>query len=128
MPIFKSGDSKKCDNYRPISLIPKLSKILEKMVAIKLTNYLQLNKLLYEHQYGFQRGLSTEHNLIQVTNFIGNALNNGNFCIGVFLDLRKAFDTCSHKILLSKLNKLGINGTALDWFRSSHWPQPDCWY
>jgi hypothetical protein len=83
------------------------------MVAIKLTNFLQLNKLLYIHQYGFQHGLSTEQNLINVTNFIGNALNNGNYCIGVFLDLRKAFDTWSHNILLTKLSKLGINGTAL---------------
>jgi hypothetical protein len=87
------------------------------MVAIKLTNYLQLNKLLYAHQYGFQRGFSTEQNLIHVTNFIGNALNNGNYCIGIFLDLRKAFDTVSHSILLTKLSKLGVNGTALKWFR-----------
>ncbi len=107
-----------CDNYRPISLIPTFSKILEKIVSIKLTNHLQINKLLYKHQYGFQRGLSTEHNLIHLTNYIGNALNNGNFCIGVFLDLRKAFDTCSHSILLTKLSKLGVNGTALQWFNS----------
>jgi hypothetical protein len=95
-----------------------LSKILEKMVSIKPTNFLQLNKLLYKHQNGFQRGLSTEHNLIHVTSFIGNALNSGNLCIGIFLDLCKAFDTCSHNILLSKLSKLGVQGTSLQWFRS----------
>jgi hypothetical protein len=88
------------------------------MVSSKLTIHLQLNKLLYKHQYGFQRGLSTEHNLIHVTNFIGNALNNGNYCIGIFLDLHKAFDTCSHSKLLTKLKKLGVNGTAFDWFKS----------
>jgi cell fate (sporulation/competence/biofilm development) regulator YmcA (YheA/YmcA/DUF963 family) len=118
VPIFKGGDYKLCDNYRPISLVNTISKILEKVVAIKLTNYLQINKLLYEHQYGFQRGLSTEHNLTHVVNYIGNALNEGNYCIGIFLDLKKAFDVCSHSVLLSKLKKLGIMGRALDWFGS----------
>jgi len=61
--------------------------------------------------------LATEHNLTHVVNFIGNALNRGNFCIGIFLDLKKAFDTVSHSILLKKLNKLGVNNTALAWFK-----------
>ena len=72
--IFKTGDPKSCDNYRPISLVSTLSKILEKIVAVNLTIHLQINKLLYEHQYGFQRGRSTEHNLIHVVNFIANSL------------------------------------------------------
>jgi hypothetical protein len=79
---------------------------------------LQINKLLHKHQFGFQRNLSTEHNLIQVVSFIGNALNKGNYCIGIFLDLQKAFDSCSHDILLKKLEKLGIRGTVLSWFES----------
>ena len=74
VPIFKTGDPKSCDNYRPNSLVSTLSKILEKIVAVKLTNHLQINKLLYEHQYGFQRSRSTEHNLIHVVNFIANSL------------------------------------------------------
>jgi hypothetical protein len=118
VPIFKSGDPNSCDNYRLISLIPSFSKILEKIVTVNLTNHLQLNNLLHKNQYGFQRNLSTEHNLLQVMNFISNSLNKGNYCIGVFLDLRKAFDTCSHDILLKKLSKLGINNTALEWFQS----------
>ncbi len=113
----KSGDPNSCDNYRPISLIPSFSKILEKIVTVNLTNHLQLNNLLHKNQYGFQRNLSTEHNLLQVMNFISNSLNKGNYCIGVFLDLRKAFDTCSHDILLKKLSKLGIKNTALEWFQ-----------
>jgi hypothetical protein len=91
---------------------------LEKIVATNLTNHLQLNNLLHKHQYGFQRNRSTEQNLIQVVNFIGSALNKGNYCIGIFLDLRKAFDSCSHEILLSKLEKLGIRGNVLAWFDS----------
>jgi hypothetical protein len=75
VPIFKSGDKRLCDNYRPISLVSTLSKILEKIVATKLTNFLEINKLLYEHQYGFQRGKSTEQNLLHVINYIGNAIN-----------------------------------------------------
>jgi hypothetical protein len=70
------------------------------MIATDLYNHLDRNNLIYKHQYGFQRKMSTEHNLIQVTNFIGNALNNGDWVIGIFLDLKKAFDTVQHEILL----------------------------
>jgi hypothetical protein len=118
VPIFKSGDKTSCDNYRPISLVKTLSKILEKIVQISLVNHLELNNLLYKHQYGFLRARSTEHNLIHVINNIGQALNDGNYAIGVFLDLRKAFDVCDHNILLAKLIKYGINGSTLDWFKS----------
>ncbi len=118
VPIYKNGNSKSCDNYRPIALVKTLSKILEKFVSVKLTNHLQINNLLYEHQYGFQRGLSTEHNLLHVVNYISSAINNSNYCIDVFLDLRKAFDVCSHEILLKKLKKFGIFGKELDWFTS----------
>jgi sarcosine oxidase/L-pipecolate oxidase len=89
--------------------------LAEKIVAMNLINHLQLNNLLRKNQYGFQRNRSTEQNLIQVVNYIGNALNKGNYCIGIFLDLRKAFDSCSHDILLSKLEKLGIRGNVLAW-------------
>jgi hypothetical protein len=74
--------------------------------------------LLYEHQYGFQRGKSTEQNLIHLTNYIYNALNDNKYCLGLFLDLKKAFNVCSHNILLKKLPKYGINDTALKWFES----------
>ena len=118
VPVFKSGDRKICDNYRPISLVSSIAKILEKIVALKLTNHLEINKLFYPYQFGFQRGLSTEHNLLHLTNFVSSALNNNKISIGIFLDLKKAFDLVPHTILLSKLNKLGINNTALDWFSS----------
>jgi Reverse transcriptase (RNA-dependent DNA polymerase) len=88
------------------------------MVAIDLYNHLDLNNLLYKNQYGFQRNKSTEHNLLQVTNFIEKALNDGDWCIGIFLDLKKAFDTVQHDILLRKLEKYGVRGTALAWFTS----------
>ena len=118
VPIFKQGNAEICDNYRPISLCSQLSKILEKIISVQLTNYLDINNILYKHQYGFQRNKSTEQNLVHAFNFIGNALNNNEFCIGVFFDLKKAFDVCSYDILIMKLQRIGINGVALKWFQS----------
>jgi hypothetical protein len=119
VPILKTGNSECCDNYRPISLLSSLSKVLEKIVQIKLVNHLESNNLLYKHQYGFLRGKCTEHNLLHVTNKITEALNDGKFCIGIFLDLKKAFDVCSHEILLKKLEKgFGIKGSVLLWFKN----------
>ena len=82
------------------------------MVCKNLLNHLISNDLIYQHQYGFLPKKSTEHNLLHIVNFVAQALNEGNFCIGIFLDLRKAFDVCSHSILLAKLKKMGINGVA----------------
>jgi hypothetical protein len=118
VPIFKAGDKTSCDNYRPISLVSSISKILEKAVANRLVNHLTGNNLLYEHQYGFLKGKSTEQNLIHLINSIGQAINEDKYCIGIFLDLKKAFDVVSHDILLKKLEKMGIRGTTLQWFKS----------
>jgi hypothetical protein len=118
IPIFKTGNPLECDNYRPISLLSSISKVLEKIVAEKLIAHLLDNDLLYVHQYGFLPNRSTEHNLLQIINYISNALNEGDFCIRVFLDLKKAFDVCSHEILLKKLIKMGIRGNAYKWFEN----------
>jgi hypothetical protein len=87
-------------------------------VQISLINHLELHNLLYTYQYGFLRNRSTEHNLTQVINHISLTNNDGNFSIGVLLDLKKAFDVCEHNILLAKLTKYGISGLALEWFKS----------
>jgi hypothetical protein len=118
IPIYKSGNVLECDNYRPISLLSSISKVLEKIVAKKLLLHLQSNNLIYNYQFGFLPERSTEQNLLQVTNYITTALNEGMFCVGVFIDLRKAFDVCSHDILLKKLRGLGIVNNAYNWFCS----------
>ncbi len=118
IPIFKTGNALDCDNYRPISLLSLISKVLEKIVAQKLISHLLDNDLLYTHQYRFLPNRSTDHNLLQIINFISKALDEGNFCIGVFLGLKKAFDVCSHEILLKKIQKMGIRGTAYNWFKN----------
>ncbi|MFN9952520.1 MAG: RNA-directed DNA polymerase, partial [bacterium] len=118
IPIFKAGNNLECDNYRPISLLSSVSKILEKIVANKLVTHLLSNDLLYPHQYGFLPKRSAEQNLLQIMNYVAQALDEGNFCIAVFLDLKKAFDVCDHEILLKKLFKMGIRGVAHKWFQN----------
>jgi hypothetical protein len=118
VPIHKAGDRTNCDNYRPITLVNAFSKVLEKIVYHKLTHHLESNQLIHQHQYGFQKQRSTEQALIHVLNTISTAINENKYCIGIFLDLKKAFDTVHHDLLLQKLQKLGISGTALNWFAS----------
>jgi len=118
IPIFKSGNRMECDNYRPISLLSSISKVLEKIVAAKLLDHLLSNDLLYNFQFGFLPNRTTEQNLIHILNYITNALNENMFCVGVFLDLKKAFDVCSHDILLKKLQKMGVREDAHAWFTS----------
>ncbi len=103
---------------RPIALLSAISKIFEKIVSVQLVNHLQDNNIIYDHQYGFQRHKSTEHNIIHTINFISTAFNENKYALGVFFDLKKAFDVCSHEILLMKLEKMGIRGTALEWFKN----------
>ena len=123
IPIFKLKNKKADEdlylsNYRPISLLPILSKLLEKVVAKNLMSYLINNDLIYKHQYGFQPHKSTFHPMIHILKKVTDSVNNNEVTIGVFCDLQKAFDLCSHSILLRKLEKFGIKNQELEWFRS----------
>jgi hypothetical protein len=92
--------------------------VLEKAAALRLVNHLKENNLLNENQFGFQENVSTVHNLTKLTNFVATELNKKNFVVGIFLDLKKAFDVVPHNLLLKKLEKMGIVGLAYRWFAS----------
>ena len=118
IPIFKKDDLHLFDNYRPISLLPAISKIYEKTVHIQLLNYFTTNKLLYTHQYGFRPDHSTELAALELTDQIFSLLDQGKHPFAIFIDLSKAFDTINHTILLHKLQHYGITGIELQWFSS----------
>lgn len=118
VPIHKCGDKTLPDNYRPISLLPNFSKILEKVVCIRLTNFLEENSVLTPNQFGFRKNHSTVHPLMHFINNLTKASNSKQYSIAIFCDLRKAFDTVDHSILLSKLNSIGVRGLELEWFKS----------
>lgn len=115
-PIFKAGEKNCVNNYRPISVLTGLSKILEKIINIRLMKYLEENRLLSDSQFGFRPKKSTSQAVHKLTNYISTNLDNGMHTIGIFLDLAKAFDTISCKILLHKLETLGIRGAQLQLF------------
>ena len=117
-PVFKGDDEKDLENYRPISVLPCFSKILERIMYNRLYNHLIKNNILYSKQFGFQKGHSTEYAIIQLIDQINNNFENNEFTIGVFIDLSKAFDTVDHRILLKKLIHYGVNGNNIRWFES----------
>jgi hypothetical protein len=118
VPIFKSGDPMLVDNYRPISLLCNFSKVLEKIMCNRLTKFLNDNKVLSNSQYGFRRKHSTIHPIIHLLNEVTKASTAKKYTLAIFCDLRKAFDTCNHEILIKKLRKIGITNNELNWFVS----------
>ena len=117
-PIFKCDDSSLFSNYRPISILPCLSKVFEKLFYFRLSAFLEKFDILSPHQYGFRPHHSTTMAILEFVNNIYEGFESNEYTIGIFLDLKKAFDTVNHQILIDKLNFYGIRGIPLAWLTS----------
>ena len=113
-PIFKQGIKEEPGNYRPISVLSPLSKIIEKCLKDRILSFLECKGVFSQSQYGFRSKHSTEHALIKFMDYATDELEKGNFVVGVYLDIKKAFDCVNFQILFKKLSKYGIRGKALE--------------
>ena len=118
-PLFKSGDKKCVDNYRPISMLPVLSRIVERVIHRRLFDYFDNHlKLIYKNQFGFRPNSGTENAAVELTDLLLRAIDGKKIASAVFMDLQKAFDVVDHKILLEVLHKYGVRGRANDLLHS----------
>ncbi|KAJ8732586.1 hypothetical protein PYW07_015185 [Mythimna separata] len=117
-PIFKGGDRSSFTNYRPIAVLPAISKILERLINSRLVSYLESNNLLSTNQFGFRKNKSTSDAALQLLSGIVDKLNQRKKCLTLFIDLAKAFDTVPIPCLLTKLERWGVRGTQLQLFKS----------
>lgn len=117
-PVFKNGNPKKATNYRPISVLPSINKVFEKLLCSRLNNFMHTTGLLFQHQFGFRQGSSTEVAVLELVDDISRSVDKKMSAAAVFLDLSKAFDTINHRILLKKLEAYGIRGVANQFLES----------
>ena len=117
-PLFKKGSKTNPQNYRPILLLPLLSKIIERIVHDQTEEFLSKSKLLYRFQSGFRKNYSTNTCLGHFTDKVTTGLEKGLLTGMVLIDLQKAFDTIDHQILLTKMKYLGFSRNTITWFKS----------
>ena len=118
IPVHKRGDWRTPSHFRPISILPYLSKIFEKIVYNRLIDHFSINNILTPLQFGFRKNVSTLDAIVHFTELIYNSLNNKESCLNILIDFSKAFDTVNHEILLRKLECYGVRGSALLWVAS----------
>ena len=116
IPILKSGDPSNASNYRPISLLSLVSKVLERIIFNQISHHLSINRLLSKSQFGFRSGFSTQEALLSVTNDWHQLLSKNHQIAAVFFDVKKAFDSVPHTLILQSLSSVGISGPLLSWF------------
>jgi endonuclease/exonuclease/phosphatase family metal-dependent hydrolase len=117
-PIFKNGDKKLSSNYRPISVLPSISKIYERAIKNRLSTFLEQDSILIRNQFGFRKNYSTYMPIMDLYDKISSAIDNNEYAVTIFIDLAKAFDTIDYSVLFSKLYHYGIRGVTLDLFKS----------
>ena len=113
-PAHKKGDKNKLDNYRPLSVLPVISKLAEYIIKDQLYDYLEVNNIIAKEQHAFRNYHSTTTCLLKLTEDVRNGLDNGMATGVLAIDLSKAFDAINHSILIAKLRDIGINGHLLD--------------
>ena len=118
IPLYKGREEDQVVNYRPVSLLMTISKILEKIIYNRVFKFLTKYNILYDSQYGFRSKHSCEDAILELVGRVLQSKNDDKYCAGIFLDLSKAFDTLDHHLLLQKMEKYGIRGLTLDWFKS----------
>ena len=118
VPLYKSKDNQESNNYRPISLLLTLSKVLEKIMYQRTYSFLESSNQIYKSQYGFRTAHSCKNAICELVSEIIKGKQDGMHTLAVFLDLSKAFDSLEHDVLLKKLYKYGIRGVAYKWFES----------
>ena len=118
IPLYKKGSKSDAGNYRPVSVLSIVSKVMERVVYDQVYEYIQNKQLLYELQSGFRKSYSTDTCLLHLTDYIKGEIDQGKLCGMVLLDLQKAFDTVNHGILLFKLRSMGFNENSVKWMYS----------
>lgn len=117
-PLFKKGSKSNVSDYRAIALLPNFSKIFEKVIYKRLLDFLNKYNLLHKNQFGFQKKKSTTHAIYKILTAVWDSLNNKTPCVGLFLDMSRAFDCVKHDTLLRMLENLGVRGLGLNLLKS----------